>query len=131
MASCGSEEAEVNNDTTVNEPSTCHCNDLVLDNLYNWYYLNDRQHPFNGTCTVYHSGEIKKVERSYVEGKVHGIVSEWFANGQLMKELNFDMNLQHGEAKNWNESGDLTYHANYKRGELDTIFFKAVKYINQ
>lgn len=111
------------------EPTVCNCDDLQIDTKYNWFYLSDRKKPFNGTCFTYTTDSVKILERSYNTGKVHGKVLEWFPNGQPKITMEFDMNMQTGEMKQWAEDGELEYHALYDHGKMDTLIYKRVHYV--
>lgn len=121
--------SEAPEESVVEENGNCNCEDLIHDNLYNWYYLEDRKSPFSGKCSVNYTNGNVKLEREFVEGKVHGTAKEWFENGQQKLLIEFDMNLQSGEKKEWDETGKLIYHANYKRGELDTIYTRELEVV--
>jgi antitoxin component YwqK of YwqJK toxin-antitoxin module len=113
----------------VPEPTECGCDDLIMDAKYNWYYLNDRKIPFEGTCTNVNLDGVKMLERHYTTGKVHGNVIEWFSNGQMKLTMEFDMNMQTGEMKEWDDLGVLEYHASYDYGKLDSLIYKRVHYV--
>lgn len=123
------EDSSATSGTIASEIKQCNCEDLIHDNGYNWYYLEDHKSPFSGKCTLIYPDGSPKMERDFVEGKVHGLVTEWYENGQLKQTIEFDTNLQSGEKKEWDETGRLIYHANYKRGELDTIYLQALKIV--
>ncbi|MBL4706744.1 MAG: hypothetical protein JKY54_19595, partial [Flavobacteriales bacterium] len=118
-------------ETQLPEPTSCNCDDLIMDAKYNWFYLNDRKKPFEGICTKTNRDGAKLLERHYTTGKVNGSVSEWFANGQQRLSMEFEMNMQIGEMKEWTEDGELEYHALYDYGKLDTLLFKRVHYVTQ
>ncbi len=132
---CACTSPEPSSDSTdvvpIPEPTECNCADLQLDAKYNWYYLNDRKKPFDGVCTKFAPNGTKIVERHYTTGKVHGPVQEWFPDGTPKRSLEFDMNLQTGEMKEWAQDGELEYHALYNRGKLDSVIYKRVHYINE
>ncbi len=104
--------------------NSCICSDLILDDLYNHFYLADRTLPFTGTCKEFHkNGNLfKKIE--YVEGKMEGTLFEYSINNTLIKKNNFSKNMMHGEAYAYDTSGLLIFHGNYRRGKLDSVIFK-------
>jgi hypothetical protein len=54
--------------STITENS-CHCNDLVYDELYNYFFIEERTSPYNGKCLEYYeSGEIS-LEKNFIDGK--------------------------------------------------------------
>ncbi len=107
----------------IKEPTTCNCDDLIMDTGFNWYYLENRLKPFNGKCTTVSDG-VTIIERSYTEGKVHGKALQWHGNGQLKLAMEFDMNRQIGEMKEWDDQGVLEYHALYSYGRMDSLIYK-------
>ena len=124
LAACQhSDEEEKTSSEEVKEPSICNCDDLILDTGFNWFYLNDRLTPFNGTCTKEVNG-VKLLEREYSKGKVNGQVKEWHQNGQLKLSMEFDNNLQVGNMKEWDEEGILEYHGIYSFGKMDSLVYK-------
>ena len=131
MLSCTEEVSEpIILDQEIEEPTVCNCDDLIIDTKYNWFYLNDRKKPFEGICTSTRPDGSKILERNYKTGKVHGNVLEWFENGQLKLSMEFEMNMQTGEMKEWDSTGELEYHALYDYGKLDTLLFKRIHYVN-
>lgn len=54
---------------------------------------------FAGSFTDYHFDGVKLTEGAYVDGKMHGVFSNWFHNGQLESEGNFIASHQTGTWK--------------------------------
>ena len=51
------------------EKRECICSDLVLDELYNHYYLEDRNIPFSGTCMEYYKNGKMSEKKQLKMGK--------------------------------------------------------------
>jgi antitoxin component YwqK of YwqJK toxin-antitoxin module len=121
LLSC--QQKDIAPEVEAKEPTACNCDDLIMDTGFNWYYLEDRLKPFNGKCTTVSDG-VTIVERSYKEGKVHGKALQWHGNGQLKLAMEFEMNRQIGEMKEWDDEGVLEYHARYSYGRMDSLIYK-------
>lgn len=106
----------------VKEPDTCSCGVLKLDETYNHMYYSERSKPYTGVCFSSFPNGNPKQEKSYTDGKVNGVVREWHINGTLKEEKHFKMNLQHGSFVLWDESGRVVYHADYEKGQMDTVY---------
>jgi len=103
------------------EPTYCSCHDLILDEQYNHFYLNERRKGFTGTCEeFYANGEIK-LNKSFVNGKVHGKMFSYYDNGAIHEEKEFDMNFQTGEQITFTKKGEVKFHALYKRGNQTKV----------
>jgi hypothetical protein len=122
LFSCSTDGDKTASEKTTQDPDTCSCSLLKLDETYNHFFYSERTQPFTGVCIDNYPNNNPKMERSYVKGKVHGVLKEWHLNGSIKDEKRFDMNLQHGESMSWDESGNLIYHANYIRGGVDTVY---------
>ena len=63
--------------------------------------------PFSGVA-IKHSDDGKVLLRRWEikEGKLHGLVEEWWDNGKKMTETNFVNGKRHGENRYWYMSGD-------------------------
>ncbi len=48
-----------------------------------------------------------KARYGYLEGRIHGLVEEWYANGQKSTETNFEKNQRHGANTYWDQSGKV------------------------
>ena len=63
---------------------------------------------FNGTATMKHSNGKTKGEYPFVDGRLHGVVKEYYDSGQQSVETNFEQGKRHGSNRYWNEEGKLT-----------------------
>ncbi len=123
--SCGENKVAGSiNHKTLNAKDSCICSDLILDELYNHFYLDDRTLPFTGTCKEYHkNGNLfKKIE--YLEGKMDGVLLEYSKKNVLIKKNNFSKNMMHGDTFTYDKNGLLIFHGTYRRGKLDSVIFK-------
>jgi len=69
------------------------------------YFLNGK--PFTGTARDKHKDGKHKGEYPCKDGRLHGIVREWWENGQLSTETNFENGKRHGLNRYWSKSGQL------------------------
>lgn len=123
ISSCGSETtAEVDSTETNGIDSTyCDCAELTLDVPYNHFYRFERRKPFTGLCEEFFPDGALKLEKNFVEGKVHGDMISYHENGQVWEEQEFDMNFQTGERIIYTKSGQVKFHALYKRGNQQEV----------
>ena len=47
-------------------------------------------------------------EYPYTDGKMHGVMKEWWENGQQSSETNFDHGQRHGLNRYWDMKGKQT-----------------------
>ena len=74
--------------------------------------------PFTGTATDAHkkSGKPSK-NYQFKDGKLHGLIREWFDNGQLAAKKFYKEGMRHGKTEYWDEDGELTATKIYKDDE--------------
>ena len=53
-----------------------------------------------------------------VDGAVHGSWKVWATNGALIYEVNFSHGKEQGEARSWDEHGNLLRVCHFENGEL-------------
>jgi len=117
ISSCsGSAESS---DESINEidSSYCNCNELTFDEPYNHFYRFERREAFTGLCEEFYTDSTLKMTKNFVEGKVHGKMITYHENGQVHEEQMFDMNFHEGERIIFTKSGQVMFHALYKRGK--------------
>ena len=103
--------------STIKENS-CHCNDLVYDELYNYFFIEERTNPYNGKCLEYYeSGEIS-LEKNFIAGKMHGNMLRIRKNGIRKSLVEFKLNFIDGKAIFYNLQGKDSVIQQYKRGKL-------------
>ena len=103
--------------STITE-NPCHCNDLVYDELYNYFFIEERTSPYNGKCLEYYeSGEIS-LEKNFIEGKMHGDMLRFRKNGIRKSLVEFKLNFIDGKAIFYNLQGKDSVIHQYKRGKL-------------
>lgn len=96
----------------------------------------------DGPWTIFHDNESIKSVSSYVNGKLNGAHIEFNNRGQLekrveyldnqfhglygeykygrpVKEITFDLGVQNGPFRIWNDSGKITQMGSNKNGKLD------------
>lgn len=69
------------------------------------YFLNDK--PYSGLAKDNHKNGKPKGEYPFVNGRLHGVVREWWDNGQLSTETHFEHGKRHGQNRYWSRSGQL------------------------
>ena len=103
--------------STIKENS-CHCNDLVYDELYNYFFIEERTSPYTGKCMEYYeSGEIS-LEKNFIDGKMHGNMLRFRKNGIRKSLVEFKLNFIDGKAVFYNLQGKDSVIQQYKRGKL-------------
>jgi antitoxin component YwqK of YwqJK toxin-antitoxin module len=103
--------------STIKENS-CHCNDLVYDELYNYFFIEERTSPYNGKCLEYYdSGEVS-LEKNFVDGKMHGDMLRFRKNGIRKSLVEFKLNFIDGKAIFYNLQGKDSVIQQYKKGKL-------------
>ena len=98
--------------------NSCHCNDLVYDELYNYFFIEERTSPYTGKCLEYfESGEIS-LEKNFVDGKMHGDMLRFRKNGIRKSLVEFKLNFIDGKAIFYNLQGKDSVVQQYKKGKL-------------
>ena len=77
--------------------------------------------PFTGVATEKHKNGNPKNRWEILNGEPHGVVREWYDNGQLMVETHYDHNLRHGLNRYWNKDGSLMKEQVYEQGKSISI----------
>jgi len=75
--------------------------------------------PFSGVLVKYE--ESTKLERNYLNGKLHGLQKSYFLNGQLSTITLYTNNVQNGRRIEYYGCGSKKLNANYTDGDLDGI----------
>lgn len=63
--------------------------------------------PFSGITEDKHTNGRLRVRYPMADGKPHGIVREWWDNGQPSTETHFERGQRHGLNRYWNREGRL------------------------
>ncbi len=69
------------------------------------YFLDGK--PYNGSARDLHKNGKPKGEYTFKEGRLHGVVKEWWDNGQLSTETHFENGQRHGLNRYWSKKGKL------------------------
>jgi antitoxin component YwqK of YwqJK toxin-antitoxin module len=64
--------------------------------------------PYTGLIRNKHSNGKTAGEYPYIDGKMHGVMKEWWENGQQSAETNFDHGQRHGLNRYWDMKGHQT-----------------------
>lgn len=129
LSSCGESTgtdtiSESENDTTTAETidsNNCSCAELIFDEPYNHFFRFERRDGFTGKCEDFHPNGEKKMEKNFVDGKLHGKFFLYYDNGQIDEEKEFDNNFQTGEQITYSKKGEVIFHALYKRGNQTKV----------
>ena len=114
------DRSENSNISAFNDNTKCNCSDLILDELYNHFYLSERTKPFSGICEEYHKNKNLAIVKEFTEGKMEGEMLEYSKKGILIKKWRFHDNKMNGEAISFDTTGKITFHGIYKNGKLDS-----------
>ena len=101
-----------------NRAKKCNCNDLILDEPYNHYYLKERTVPFTGTCVEFNNNGTLNLTKDFVDGKLHGNMVRYRPNGDKLSTVEFEKNFIHGKAIVFDLNGNDSIVEEYKRGKL-------------
>lgn len=112
----GSDESGEVSEADTSRTDYCDCNDLAFDQSYNTFYIDNPREGFTGLCESYHSNGQLHISKHFKQGKVHGEMITYYANGKVNEKMSFDMNLQTGDFYQYAEDGHLKFHARFERG---------------
>ena len=115
LVSCNASN-EKNNKTS--SKNNCPCDDLILDELYNHFYLEERNQPFTGICYELYPNQNIKLTKEFLNGKLHGNMLRYRADSSKISLVEFKDNFIHGKAIFYNQRGEDSVVQHYKRGEL-------------
>ena len=96
----------------------CNCNDLILDEPYNHYYLEERTVPFTGTCVEFNKNGTLNLTKDFLDGKLHGNMIRYRPSGDKLSTVPFEKNFIHGKAIVFDLNGNDSIVVEYKRGKL-------------
>jgi antitoxin component YwqK of YwqJK toxin-antitoxin module len=97
--------------------NSCNCTDLILDELYNHFYLKERTSPFSGTCYEYFKNGVLSISKQLNEGKMEGEMIRYNKNGSIKSTMNFKQNKINGKAIIYNSMGEDSIVQYYKNGK--------------
>jgi antitoxin component YwqK of YwqJK toxin-antitoxin module len=111
------------NDTDVVEDAIADAVDASkIQNRNGFCYLRNEETPFTGRAASFYDNGQKRLERTYKEGKQHGLYIGWYENGQKQLESNWKDGKLDGLMTVWYESGQKIRKKSYKDGKLVTGF---------
>ena len=116
MVKCNGSE-KTNSKSSVNTKN-CHCNDLIYDDLYNYFYIDERTLPYSGSCyEKYKNGKIK-LTKEFLNGKLHGKMFRYREDSSKISLIEFKNNFIEGRALFYNIHGKDSAVQYFKRGKL-------------
>jgi len=72
----------------------------------------------------YENGQMRELVETDDFGNYHGLMSEWYSNGQKMYEDNYSKGLRFGKGTRWFDNGQVELTANFVNGKLDGLLQK-------
>ena len=93
-------------------------------------YLPDSDSPYSGEVFLFRriktkEGLFKRIkvgDETYKDGKIEGLVTLWFENGQKWEEGNYKDGKIEGLYTTWYENGQKKEETNYKDGKKDGLY---------
>ncbi len=73
--------------------------------------------PFSGCAIQHHADGTLKFRWNYVNGRLDGVVEEWYENGQRSTYKLYKAGLREGITKYWDEAGTPTKQVLYRNDE--------------
>ena len=99
----------------------CHCNDLIYDELYNHFYIEDRTLPYSGSCyEKYKRGKIK-LTKEFLNGKLHGNMFRYREDSSKISLVEFQNNFIEGRALFFDIQGNDSAVQYFKKGKLVSV----------
>lgn len=81
------------------------------------YYAVNEEKPYSGKVVeLYESGQ-KRVERTYKNGKLHGLTTTWDYDGQKQSEVGYQNSIQSGPYRTWYDNGQQQIEGIYEEGK--------------
>ena len=100
----------------------CGCTKPVV---IDWDQLDEQDHlkyfegkPFTGIAVKKFESGQKNWERTFKEGKRHGLATGWYENGQKDDEATYKAGKLHGRYTEWYENGEKSEEGTYKDDQL-------------
>ncbi len=97
--------------------SNCNCTDLILDELYNHFFLDERTLPFTGTCYEYFKNGNISISKQFQEGKMEGKMIRFHSNGVIKSSAGFQQNKIDGKAIIYDSFGKDSIVQVFKKGK--------------
>ena len=105
---------------TIKNEAYCNCNDLIYDELYNHFYIDERNEPYTGICYELYESKKTKLTKDFKEGKLHGKMIRFKEDSTKISLIEFENNFIHGKAIFYDSKGNDSVVQTYKRGALIT-----------
>jgi len=75
-----------------------------VDNIY---YINKEEEKHGEEWVYYQGTDLVKLQLTWLEGEVHGVVKTWYENGKIESEKEFSHNKKQGMHFIWYRDGSL------------------------
>ena len=86
-------------------------------------YHGRKLKPFTGQANEYfpfkQDPQPLSVTRQFKEGKLHGMVTFFFNNGQKRSEIPYENGIKQGEATNWYMTGEVQWKRSFNQNQLE------------
>ena len=86
-------------------------------------YHGRKLKPFTGQAKEYfpfkQDPQPLSVSRHFKEGKLHGMVTFYYNNGQKRSEIPYENGIKQGEATNWYMTGEVQWKRSFNQNQLD------------
>jgi len=91
--------------------------EMVRSKTNGLWYLDVQREPFSGCAVDKFEDGSRKGEASFFEGKKDGVERYWYSNGQIRVERQWMNGELHGYLTEWDTQGNLLGRKRYQRGE--------------
>ena len=83
------------------------------------YYAVNKERPYSGKVVEFYESGQKRTERTFRNGKLHGLSTEWDSDGQKQHEIIYKDGQQTGPYRTWYDNGQQEKEGAYKDGKED------------
>lgn len=93
--------------------------DIDFKNAITFIVENSDWHPRDGQISTWYESGVKKLDCNFLDNQLHGIVSEYWANGNIKRRIVFVEGTAHGQFSLWNSEGSKLVVGWFKDGKYD------------
>jgi len=83
------------------------------------YYAVNEEKPYSGKVVETYENGQKRVERTFKNGKLHGLSTTWDSDGQKNTEISYKDGYKSGHYREWHYNGQQRMEGAYKDGKED------------
>jgi S1-C subfamily serine protease len=81
-------------------------------------YQDEGKNFYVGDLTFYYSSGVVEKKCTFIDNSIQGKVFQYYDNGKLMSEEDYEFGALNGESKFWYQSGNIKLYALYDQGDL-------------